>query len=186
MGELLGLPLVRSWGEPKVEGLMYGAGTSLIEIFPNAEEDLPQGAIRHFALATDDVDSIVETVRKAGYAVTMEPGDIEIMSKPSLPARIAFIIGPVGEEIELFCEKTIECTLCEHSIVPNAKVLPSAIRQVSKTPRAAQNSPSPRAGIRSCFQIFINIFFVIAGHTVDNDQRFRTFHRKMFPGCPAR
>ena len=97
-GELLGLPLVRSWGEPKVEGLMYGAGTS-------AEEDLPQGAIRHFALATDDVDSIVETVRKAGYAVTMEPVDIEIMSKPSLPARIAFIIGPVGEEIELFCEK---------------------------------------------------------------------------------
>ena len=79
-GELLGLPLVRSWGEPKVEGLMYGAGTSLIEIFPNAEEDLPQGAIRHFALATDDVDSIVEAARKAGYAVTMEPGDIEIMS----------------------------------------------------------------------------------------------------------
>lgn len=104
-GELLGLPLVRSWGEPKVEGLMYGAGTSLIEVFPNAEEDLPQGAIRHFALATDDVDSIVEAARKAGYAVTMEPGDIEIMSKPSLPARIAFIIGPVGEEIELFCEK---------------------------------------------------------------------------------
>jgi catechol 2,3-dioxygenase-like lactoylglutathione lyase family enzyme len=104
-GELLGLPLVRSWGEPKVEGLMYGAGTSLIEIFPNAEEDLPQGAIRHFALATDDVDSIVEAARKAGYAVTMEPGDIEIMSKPSLPARIAFIIGLVGEEIELFCEK---------------------------------------------------------------------------------
>ena len=104
-GELLGLPLVRSWGEPNIEGLMYGAGTSLIEIFPNAEEDLPQGAIRHFALATDDVDSIVETVRKAGYAVTMEPVDIEIMSKPSLPARIAFIIGPVGEEIELFCEK---------------------------------------------------------------------------------
>jgi len=92
-------------GEPKVEGLMYGAGTSLIEIFPNAEEDLPQGAIRHFALATDDVDSIVEAARKAGYVVTMEPGDIEIMSKPSLPARIAFIIGPVGEEIELFCEK---------------------------------------------------------------------------------
>ena len=93
-GELLGLPLVRSWGEPKVEGLMYGVGTSLIEIFPNAEEDLPQGAIRHFALATDDVDSIVEAARKAGYAVTMEPGDIEIMSKPSLPARIAFI--PIG------------------------------------------------------------------------------------------
>ena len=135
-GELLGLSLVRSWGEPKVEGMMYGAGTSLIEIFPNAEEDLPQGAIRHFALATDDVDSIVETVRKAGYAVTMAPVDIEIMSKPSLPARIAFIIGPVGEEIELFY-----CT-------GGAAVCHPA---GSKTPRAAQNSPSPRAGIRSCF-----------------------------------
>ena len=93
-GELLGLPLVRSWGEPKVEGLMYGAGTSLIEIFPNVEEDLPQGAIRHFALATDDVDSIVETVRKAGYAVTMEPGDIEIMSKPSLPVSYTHLTLP--------------------------------------------------------------------------------------------
>lgn len=50
-GELLGLPLVRSWGEPKVEGLMYGVGTSLIEIFPNAEEDLPhsgKSAISHW------------------------------------------------------------------------------------------------------------------------------------------
>ena len=44
-GELLGLPLVRSWGEPKVEGLMYGAGTSLIEIFPNVEV---QSAISHW------------------------------------------------------------------------------------------------------------------------------------------
>ena len=157
MGELLGLPLVRSWGEPNVEGLMYGAGTSLIEIFPNAEEDLPQGAIRHFALATDDVDSIVETVRKAGYAVTMEPGDIEIMSKPSLPARIAFIIGPVGEEIELCSAKTNKknARSARHSIVMNKrneqKEAPSGHPAGSKTPRAAQNSPSPRAGIRSCF-----------------------------------
>ena len=116
-GELLDFRLSEAGVSRRWKGLMYGAGTSLIEIFPNAEEDLPQGAIRHFALATDDVDSIVETVRKAGYAVTMEPVDIEIMSKPSLPARIAFIIGPVGEEIELFCEKTIECTLCEHSLL---------------------------------------------------------------------
>ena len=105
-GELLGLPLVRSWGEPKVKRISPLRGsTPMVARNSPAEEDLPQGAIRHFALATDDVDSIVEAARKAGYAVTMEPGDIEIMSKPSLPARIAFIIGPVGEEIELFCEK---------------------------------------------------------------------------------
>ena len=71
-----GFRLSEAGGEPNVEGLMYGAGTSLIEIFPNAEEGLPQGAIRHFALATDDVDSIVETVRKARRrcSPTMEPG----------------------------------------------------------------------------------------------------------------
>ena len=71
----------------------------------------------YHAIAREDhatVDKIIDDFflpyldirnRKAGYAVTMEPVDIEIMSKPSLPARIAFIIGPVGEEIELFCEK---------------------------------------------------------------------------------
>ena len=106
---------MQTGGAGKGSEVLWGASwTSACQKLGRAEggradvrrrDDLPQGAIRHFALATDDVDSIVEAARKAGYAVTMEPVDIEIMSKPSLPARIAFIIGPVGEEIELFCEK---------------------------------------------------------------------------------
>ena len=101
-GELLGLSLVRSWGEPKVEGMMYGAGTSLIEIFPNAEEDLPQGA--QGWLCRDD---------GAGrYRNHVE-------AIPSGTDRIYYRTG--GRRNRAVLRKTIECTLCEHSIVMNKR-----------------------------------------------------------------
>lgn len=100
-GKVLELPVRRSWDG----GMMYDAGGSLIEIFTDAKSDLPQGAIRHFALATDDPDECVRKVREAGYPVTVEPKDVLIASNPPLPARVAFCEGPVGEEIEFFQEK---------------------------------------------------------------------------------
>lgn len=104
--DILEMPVVRSWGEAGTEsfGMMFDTGSGVIELFAEAKEQLPQGAIRHFALAVDDVDRCVEKVRNAGYKVTMEPNDIVIESQPPLPARIAFVTGPVGEEIEFFCE----------------------------------------------------------------------------------
>ena len=107
---------------------------------------------------------------------------------PSGTDRIYHRTG--GRRNRAVLRKTIECTLCEHSIVMNKrneqKEAPSGtsarrrngimslMRPAagggscvagfyctggaavchpagSKTPRAAQNSPSPRAGIRSCF-----------------------------------
>ena len=103
--DLLGMPVVRSWGEDEGAGIMLSTGSGLMEIFANASELLPQGAIRHFALATDDVDACARIVAEAGYEVTMQPNDIVIGSTPPFPARIAFCIGPVGEEIEFFQEK---------------------------------------------------------------------------------
>ena len=47
----------------------------------------------------------VKAVREAGYRISVEPKDIIIQAKIPYPARIAFCIGPVGEEIEFFCEK---------------------------------------------------------------------------------
>ena len=84
---------------------MLSTGDGLLEIFASGDP-LPQGAIRHFALRTDRVDDCIAAVRKAGYAITVEPKDIVIASNPAFPARIAFCIGPVGEEIEFFQEKT--------------------------------------------------------------------------------
>ncbi|MCI8311983.1 MAG: VOC family protein [Lachnospiraceae bacterium] len=101
---VLQLPLIRTWGEGEAAGMMFDTGAGFIEVFANAERPLPQGAIRHFALQTADVDKCVEAVRNAGYPVTMEPNDIIIQSTPPVPARIAFVNGPVGEEIEFFCE----------------------------------------------------------------------------------
>ena len=104
--ETLGMNIIRCWGEGISSGIMLDTGDgSLMEIFADAEERLPQGAIRHFALRTEAVDAVAEAVRNAGYEITMEPNDIVIESAVPFPARIAFAIGPAGEEIEFFCEK---------------------------------------------------------------------------------
>lgn len=99
--EILEIPVVRSWAA----GVMFDTGSGLIEVFSDGDAALPQGTIRHFALATQDVDACVEAVQKAGYEVFVEPKDIKIASTPEFPARIAFCRGPLGEEIEFFCEK---------------------------------------------------------------------------------
>ena len=104
--ETLGMDIVRCWGEGIDSGIMLDTGDgALMEIFANAEERLPKGAVRHFALKAADVDAAVRAVREAGYEITMEPNDIVIESAVPFPARIAFAIGPTGEEIEFFCEK---------------------------------------------------------------------------------
>lgn len=104
--QLLGMPVVRTWGEGDNSAAMVAiGGGSMMELFANGPEKLPQGAIQHMAFAVEDVDACVKVVREAGYEITIEPKDIVIGSQPPLPARIAFCIGPVGEEIEFFCEK---------------------------------------------------------------------------------
>lgn len=99
--DILGLPVKRSWNA----GIMLDTGAGLIEIFNDGEEKLDKGVIRHFAFAVDDADRCIDTVRKAGYEVFVEPKDVVIASMPPLPARVAFCYGPLGEEIEFFVEK---------------------------------------------------------------------------------
>ncbi len=103
--DLLACPVVRTWGEGDNSAAMLQCGDSLLEIFANGTEEGAEGALRHMALATEDVDACIQAVRNAGYSVTMEPTDIVIPSAPPYPARIAFCIGPVGETVEFFCEK---------------------------------------------------------------------------------
>lgn len=98
---ILGLEVAREWEK----GIMFETGTGLVEIFNNADLQLPKGTIRHFAFAVDDVDACVRIVTDAGYEVFMGPKDIIIQSNPEFPARMAFCFGPLGEEIEFFQEK---------------------------------------------------------------------------------
>ena len=103
--DLLGMPIVRSWGAGTARGIMLDCGGGLLEIFANAADTPGKGALRHIAFATDDPDGCLAAVRRAGYPVIEEPHDITIPAEVPFPARIAFCKGPVGETIEFFCEK---------------------------------------------------------------------------------
>ena len=98
---LLGFAKVREWPE----GIMIDFGNGMLEIFSNGSGIKSKGALRHVAFATDNVDEIIDRVKRAGYEVFIEPNDIVIESKPVFPARMAFCIGPLGEEIEFFQER---------------------------------------------------------------------------------
>ncbi len=98
--EVLGLSVKREWAE----GVLIDTGCGLIEIFSNGPGSEQKGAVRHFALAADDVESMAEQVRAAGYEVFLGPKDLVIPSDPLFRARMAFCRGPLGEEIEFFCE----------------------------------------------------------------------------------
>ena len=104
--DLLGMEVVRTWGEGEGTGMMLDiGGGSVMELFATAPDEAVGGAIRHFALAVEDVDACAKVCADAGYDVFIEPKDIVIASNPPFPARIAFVKGPVGEEVEFFCEK---------------------------------------------------------------------------------
>ncbi|MBO4679163.1 MAG: VOC family protein [Lachnospiraceae bacterium] len=98
---VLGLKICREWAD----GLMIDTGNGKIEIFTNAGGEHRLGAIRHFALSTDNVDELADKVRAAGYEIIVEPNDRVIPSTPELPIRMAFCFGPLGEQIEFFCER---------------------------------------------------------------------------------
>ena len=99
--DTLGMKVRREWPD----GIMLDAGNCLLEVFTNGDGVKELGALRHIAFATDDVDAIIQQVKMAGYEVFVEPTDKEMQSSPVYPFRMAFCYGPLGEEVEFFCEK---------------------------------------------------------------------------------
>ncbi|MDO5121433.1 MAG: VOC family protein [Erysipelotrichaceae bacterium] len=100
--DLLGLQIVREW--PK--GIMVEAGNCWIEIMIGDANHL-KGAVRHFAFYVDDTDETAARLSEAGYELFDGPRDICIASEPPVPARIAFVRGPLGEEVELFNDRSV-------------------------------------------------------------------------------
>ena len=99
--DTLGMKVRREWPD----GIMIDTGNCLLEVFTNGNGVKEIGALRHIAFATDDVDGIIQRVKDAGYEVFIEPTDKEMKSNPVYPFRMAFCYGPLGEEVEFFCEK---------------------------------------------------------------------------------
>ena len=80
----------------------------VIELLPITEGLEPswmRGYIEPGFTATDNVDGLADRIRDAGYTVFVSPRDVTIPSEPPFPIRMAFCIGPLGEEIELFMER---------------------------------------------------------------------------------
>ena len=103
--EALGFSEKVRWGESPEFALLDVGDGSYLEVISGGPEKIPAGgAIGHFAIRTDDVDGAIERVRKAGMKVTIEPRDVTPKnSRPfQISMRIAFCIGPGGEEIEFF------------------------------------------------------------------------------------
>lgn len=101
---VLGMPLIRSWSGGAMRGAMLDSGAGIVEVMSNGADSPGNGCIRHLAFATDDVDACVSAVRSAGFEITVDPENREIPATPPYPIRIAFCIGPLGEEIEFFQE----------------------------------------------------------------------------------
>ena len=98
---VLGMSICRDWPE----GIMIDSGNGLIEVFVTGNGEHRKGSIRHIAFATEDVDNVIDKVKKAGYEVFIEPNDKVINSSPEYQFRMTFCFGPLGEEIEFFDEK---------------------------------------------------------------------------------
>lgn len=84
--------------------ILLDTGAGLVEIFRDGNETLEKGVIRHFAFAVDDVQACVNAVEAAGYEVFIALKKVHIGGDSAYPATIAFCYGPLGEEIEFFCQ----------------------------------------------------------------------------------
>lgn len=82
-------------------------GNGVFEIFCDADHLLGQGDFRHIAFLTDDTDAAIKKCKEYGCKIKEEPVNVTFgLDKPT-PARIAFVYGPVGEEIEFFQIRSI-------------------------------------------------------------------------------
>ena len=104
--EGLGLKPCFKSGEGDKRMILFPVGTSYIEIFADGTEK-PHGAIEHFALSSDDVDSDFAKAIAAGAKEERSPVDIKVPGTfgGELDLRVAFVISPTGEMIEFFMQR---------------------------------------------------------------------------------
>lgn len=103
--DVLGMNILRSWGDGVEAGAMLDTENGVIELFANAEPGRRPGQVDHIALATDKVDECMAACAREGLKVIMAPQDIVVPCETPYPLRIAFVEGKAGEIIEFFAEK---------------------------------------------------------------------------------
>lgn len=75
----------------------------ILEVFESpARKD---GVWKHIAIACQDVDAVYQKALEHGAKAYVEPKNLSLELEQPLRARIAFVIGPGGEQIELFSQE---------------------------------------------------------------------------------
>jgi len=82
-------------------GCWLKIGRDILEIFQS--EDLGTGCFKHIAIACDDVDTLYVRAIECGGTPLVAPKDAVLTLEKPVRARLAFVKGINGEEIELFC-----------------------------------------------------------------------------------
>ena len=116
--QALGLKVYTQWGEgdTRIALLDMGDG-SLIELFAKPALNTAQIAgvtegnpFLHFAFSAQNVDEAYRIALEAGATPLKPPYEVPLDSHPlRLTLRVAFVIGPSGEELEFF--KTVVKTI---------------------------------------------------------------------------
>ena len=81
-------------------GCWLRIGADILEIFQS--EELGTGCFKHIAIACDDVDALYERALAFGGAALVAPKDAVLELTEPVKARLAFVTGINGEQIELF------------------------------------------------------------------------------------
>lgn len=104
--KVLGFKESKCWGEGVKRVVMLESDEgSIVELFADGTELLPQGVFRHLALKVDNTRELFEKIKAFGAEIISEPRDMDLPSNPPVPVTLAFLKGPDGEIIELFQER---------------------------------------------------------------------------------
>ncbi len=117
----LGFTVSRAWGEGDSRAVMLDVGDGgCIEMFAGGAknsynlrdkfttenlDEIPKfdaGIWGHLCFRVDDADAAYKTAIEAGAVSAKSPMDAAIQSNPVMNIRIAFLLGPDGEVIEMF------------------------------------------------------------------------------------
>lgn len=97
----------RAQGEKDSRAALLDTGDgNYLEVFAGgtrpAGEAVPEGALLHYAIRTNDCDTAFQRACAAGASVISEPNTVPINGDTPQEFRIAFIRGLDGEVIEFF------------------------------------------------------------------------------------
>ena len=108
--EGLGFEQLLEWGEGNSRICLMDIGDGVcLELFAGGAESQPTGAFIHLAIRTSDTDSAYAAALAAGAKPDKPPFEARLCGRQyTQPARIAFVIGPDGENLEFFCPREIE------------------------------------------------------------------------------